>query len=198
LAAADSGAASAVAAAGAVVAAVSEAAARPAVGNGIMSISRALRHLSSPAWVVRSTFAENTLNEIEAAIAATERSHGGEIRFAVEGNLSAVELWRNVSARDRALEVFARLGVWDTEANNGVLIYVLWADHDVEIVADRGFNGRVTAEEWASVCHRMEQHFRASNPQQAVIEGVQAVGALIAKHFPALDRNELPDRPVML
>jgi uncharacterized membrane protein len=163
-----------------------------------MSITRALKHLASPAWLVRSTFTESALNDIEAAIATTERTHGGEIRFAVEGNLSAPELWRSVNARERAVEVFAQLGVWDTEANNGVLIYVLWADHDVEIVADRGFNGRVTAEEWAAVCHQMEQHFRAEKPQQAVIEGVRAVGALIAKHFPALDRNELPDRPVML
>jgi hypothetical protein len=163
-----------------------------------MNISRAIRHLSSPGWIVRSTFTESALSEIEAAIAATERTHGGEIRFAVEGNLSAAELWRSVSARERALEVFARLGVWDTDANNGVLIYVLWGDHDVEIVADRGFNGRVLPEEWATVCHQMEQHFRANRPHQAVIEGVRAVGTLIAKHFPAIDRNELPDRPVML
>jgi uncharacterized membrane protein len=147
---------------------------------------------------VRSTFSAGALKEIEASIAATERTHGGEIRFAVEGNLSAPELWRNVSARDRALEVFARLGVWDTEANNGVLIYLLWADHDVEIIADRGFNGRVTAQEWAAVCQQMEQHFRSNNPQQAVVEGVRAVGALVARHFPAVDRNELPDRPVVL
>jgi len=120
------------------------------------------------------------------------------VRFAVEGNLNASELWANMSARERALEVFARLGVWDTESNNGVLIYVLWADHDVEIVADRGFNGRVSSDEWAAVCHVMEQHFRNGNAQQAVIEGVKSVGALIAKHFPAIDRNELPDRPVML
>jgi uncharacterized membrane protein YgcG len=173
------------------------AAARP-VGGEYMNLSRAIRHLSSPAWIVRSTFTQQALNEIETAIAATERTHGGEIRFAVEGNLSAPELWRNVSARERALEVFARLGVWDTDANNGVLIYVLWADHDVEIVADRGFNGRVTAGEWAAVCHQMEAHFRANRPQQAVIDGVRGVGALIAKHFPAIDRNELPDRPVML
>jgi uncharacterized membrane protein len=163
-----------------------------------MNIGRAIRHLSSPAWIVRSTFTESALKDIETAIAATERSHGGEIRFAVEGNLSAPELWRNVSARERALEVFAHLGVWDTEANNGVLIYVLWADHDVEIIADRGFNGRVSNEEWTAVCHLMEQHFRSNNPQQAIIEGVRSVGALIAKHFPAIDRNELPDRPVML
>lgn len=163
-----------------------------------MNLSRAFRHLASPDWIVRSKFDTAAMDEIEAAIIATERTHGGEIRFAVEGNLTAPELWRGLSARERAVEVFARLGVWDTEANNGVLIYLLWADHDVEIVADRGFNGRVTAEEWAEVCHRMESHFRANRPAQAIVEGVRAVGSLIAKHFPAIDRNELPDRPVML
>ena len=163
-----------------------------------MNLSRAFRHLATPAWVVRRAFPENALEQIESAIGASERTHGGEVRFAVEGNLNASELWANMSARERALEVFARLGVWDTESNNGVLIYVLWADHDVEIVADRGFNGRVSSDEWAAVCHVMEQHFRNGNAQQAVIEGVKSVGALIAKHFPAIDRNELPDRPVML
>jgi uncharacterized membrane protein YgcG len=163
-----------------------------------MSFSRSLRHLATPSWVMSSAFSEVGLAKIEAAIAATEASHGGEIRFAIEGNLSAVELWRGVTARQRAVEVFAQLGVWDTEANNGVLIYVLWADHDVEIVADRGFNGRVTNDEWAAVCKDMEQRFRGQDPQGAVVLGVQKAGALIAKHFPATDRNELPNRPVML
>jgi uncharacterized membrane protein len=163
-----------------------------------MSISRAFRHLATPAWVVSSVFPKEALAKIEEAIAATERTHGGEIRFAVEGNLSARELWRGATARERALEVFAQLGVWDTEANNGVLIYVLWADHDVEIIADRGFNAKVTSDEWSAVCRNMEAHFRASDPTRAIVEGVQAVGALIARHFPVVDRNELPDRPVVL
>jgi uncharacterized membrane protein len=163
-----------------------------------MSTTRALRHLATPAWVVSSAFPKDALAKIEEAIAATERIHGGEIRFAVEGNLSARELWRGETARERALEVFAQLGVWDTEANNGVLIYVLWADHDVEIVADRGFNGKVTHEEWAEVCKDMEAKFRAKDPTGAILEGVREVGALIAKHFPATDRNELPDRPIVL
>jgi uncharacterized membrane protein YgcG len=163
-----------------------------------MSFSRSLRHLATPSWVMSSAFSKGSLAKIEAAIAATEASHGGEIRFAIEGNLSAVELWRGVTARQRAVEVFAQLGVWDTEANNGVLIYVLWADHDVEIVADRGFNGRVTNDDWAAVCKDMEQRFRGQDPQGAVVLGVQKVGELIAKHFPATDRNELPNRPVML
>jgi uncharacterized membrane protein YgcG len=163
-----------------------------------MNLARAFRHLAAPAWLVRRVFDTRSCAAIETAIQQTESSHGGEIRFAVEGNLNAQELWHGMTARDRAIEVFARLGVWDTEANNGVLIYVLWADHDVEIVADRGFNDKVTAAQWGEICHRMEQYFRADDPQRAVIEGVQAVGALIAQHFPATDRNELSNRPVML
>ena len=95
-------------------------------------------------------------------------------------------------------QVFANLNVWDTEANNGVLIYVLWSDRDVEIVGDRGYNGRVTPEEWAEVCHRMEALFKQQRPHDAALEGIRAVGALIARHYPAVDRNEQPDRPVIL
>ncbi|HEY8540064.1 MAG TPA: TPM domain-containing protein [Steroidobacteraceae bacterium] len=163
-----------------------------------MGFARACKHLATPAWVVSRVFSQQVLANIERAIAETERTHGGEIRFAVEGNLGAFELWRGVTARDRALEVFAQLGVWDTEANNGVLIYVLWADHDVEIVADRGFNGKVAHEEWAAVCKEMEKRFKAGDAEGAIIEGVREVGALIARHYPAADGNELPDQPVVL
>jgi uncharacterized membrane protein len=90
------------------------------------------------------------------------------------------------------------MNVWDTDANNGVLIYVLWADHDVEIIADRGYNGRVSPEEWVHVCRGMEAHFRSGDPRRAVLEGVAAVGALAARHFPLADRDELPNRPVVL
>ena len=178
-------------------AAASVAAAHQGAGED-MNLQRTLRHLSSPGWLVRRAFSQETLAAIEREIVATEGVHGGEVRFAVEGNLSAPELWRGLTARERAVEMFARLGVWDTHANNGVLIFVLWADHDVEIVADRGFNGKVTNEEWAEVCQRMEVLFKANEPRRAVVEGVRAVGSLIAKHFPASDRNELPNRPVVL
>ena len=163
-----------------------------------MNIARALRHLVLPGWTVRRAFDAATLNAIEQAIADTERGHGGEIRFAVEASVGAIELMRGITPREQALQAFARLGVWDTDANNGVLIFVSWADRDVEIVADRGFNGRVGEQEWAEVCRRMEQSFARGAPRQAIVEGIQAVGALIARHFPAGDRNELPNRPVML
>ena len=96
------------------------------------------------------------------------------------------------------MQVFVHLHVRDTEANNGVLVHVLWADHDVEIVADRGYNGRVSAREWSEVCHRMERLFGNGDTREAAMEGVRAIGALIAQHFPSVDRDELPNRPVVL
>ena len=161
-------------------------------------VSTTLRHLFTTGWGLRRAFDAATLQAIELAIADTERAHGGEIRFAVEASRGAIDVMRGVTPRQHALHVFARLGMWDTEANNGVLIYVSWADRDVEIVADRGFNGRVTGQEWAQVCHHMEQAFARGAARQAAVEGIQAVGALIARHFPAVDRNELPNRPVLL
>lgn len=157
-----------------------------------------MQHLTATGWGLRRVLDTASLEAIENTIAETERLHGGEIRFAIEANLGAADLMRGVTPRDRALQMFAELGVWDTEANNGVLIYVLWADHDVEIVADRGFNGRVTPEAWADVCHTMERLFAAGKARQAAVEGILAVGNLIARHYPAADRNELPNRPVML
>ena len=163
-----------------------------------VDIKRASRHLLAPAWLVSRVFDAEQLNAIEQVIRETELLQGGEIRVAVEGNLTPAELWRGVTPRDRAVQVFAQLGVWDTDANNGVLIYVSWADRDVEIVADRGFNGLVSAAEWSAVCANMERLFAQRQPREAMIEGIRAVGKLIARHFPAVDRNELPDRPVML
>lgn len=151
-----------------------------------------------PRRSLRRAFDEAALNAIEKAITDTEQTHGGEIRIALEASLEPAELFRDLSPRQRALHTFSQLGVWDTELNNGVLIYVLWADRDVEIVADRGFNGRVTAQEWSDVCHRMEELFSQGSASAAVIAGIQAAGVLISRHFPGGDRNELPDRPVLL
>jgi uncharacterized membrane protein len=164
----------------------------------MVTVSRMLRHLVLPYWSLRRAFDAPTLQAIEQAIADAERTHGGEIRFAIEASARPLDLMRGITPRHQALEAFARLGVWDTDANNGVLIYVSWADRDVEIVADRGFNGRVSEQEWAEVCRGMEQAFARGSPRQAVVAGIQAVGALIARHFPTVDRDELPNRPVLL
>jgi uncharacterized membrane protein len=163
-----------------------------------MNASRLTRHIFMPRRSLRRAFDQASLSAIERAITDTEKTHGGEIRIALEASLDPAELFSELTPRQRALQVFAQLGVWDTELNNGVLIYVLWADRDVEIVADRGYNGRVSAQEWSDVCHRMEQLLSQGAASEATIAGIQAAGALIARHFPAVDRNELPDRPVVL
>jgi uncharacterized membrane protein len=187
------------AAVGAAAAAASAAAARRVGGErALMNIKRLLRHFLMTRWYVHSVFPAHTLHAIEQAVRQAEFTHGGEIRFAVEGELSTAELFADLPPRERALQVFSELRVWDTANNNGVLIYVLLADHDVEIVADRGFTGRISNEEWVSICHRMESAFKQGDFERGALEGITAVSALVARHFPSIDRNELPDKPVLL
>jgi len=161
--------------------------------------ARVIRHLVETPAALRRRFPPATLDRIQAAVAAAEAKHSGEIRVALETDLHLRAILAGHTARDRALEVFGGLGVWDTAENNGVLIYLLFADHSVEIVADRGFNDLVQPEEWQAVCRKMEEEYRAGHWEQGTVNGVHAVGALIARHFPgAGQRNELPDRPVIL
>lgn len=169
-----------------------------------MRIGRLLRHVAATHWRTRMRFPSATLDAIEQAIARVERSHIGEIRFAIETALTPLHILNDVAPRTRALEVFAHLRVWDTELNNGVLIYVQLADRNVEIVADRGFQGKVSAAEWEAVCRLMEEHFRSGRFEQGSIAGVDAIGSLLARHFPPaggqadLFHNQLPDRPTLL
>lgn len=167
----------------------------------VNKITRILRHVVATTWSARRAFPDPTLQRIEAAVHAGEGTHDGEVRFAVETELDWRALLADETARERALEVFTFLRTWDTELNNGVLIYVLYADHDVEIVADRGFNGRVSHEEWQRVCDLMRGHFARGEFEAGSLEGIAAVSELMAAHFPAVPgrrRDELPDRPVFL
>jgi uncharacterized membrane protein len=137
---------------------------------------------------------------IDRAIKASEAAHHGEIRFAVEGALHFEPLLRGQTARERAIEVFSRLRVWDTEQNNGVLIYLLLADRDVEIVADRGIDAKVGPQEWERICRKMEAAFRQADYEGGVVAGIREVTRHLSEHFPPIggDRNELPDKPVVL
>lgn len=169
-----------------------------------MRIARLVRHAAATHWRTRLKFPERTLDAIEAAIGQAERTHGGEIRFTIETALPPLHVASDLTPRARALQVFAQLRVWDTELNNGVLIYVLIADRSVEIVADRGVAARVPQAEWDTVCRMMEEHFRAGRFEAGSVAGVGAVGALLARHFPAAAArsssvgNQLPDRPTLL
>ncbi len=165
-----------------------------------MAIARALRHLFSTRWGTRRRFTPAVLRRIEAAIAGVERRHAGEIRFAIETALDLPDLWYGTTPRERAVLVFGHLGVWDTTGNNGVLIYVLMADRDVEIVADRGIAARVPQAGWDALCREVEAHFHAGRFAEGSEAAVAGVGALLAAHFPGArgDRDEQPNRPVML
>lgn len=160
---------------------------------------RFLDHLLCLPGAVARAFPAGSFSRIEKAIEAAERQHGGQIRFAVEAALEPLEVWRGKSARERSIEVFAELRVWDTERNNGVLLYLLLADHDVEIVADRGYNGKVRADEWEAICRQMEAALRGGRYEQAVSEGIRGIAELAAAHFPpGTGQGELADRPTVV
>ncbi len=166
-----------------------------------MDWKRWFRHLFATRRALHRAFPPAALAAIERATTESERSHSGEIRFAIETALDPRDVWAGKTPRERALEVFAALGVWDTEANNGILIYLSLADHDVEIVADRGFNGKVSAADWQGVCAAMERELHEGRFEKAAVEGIRAAGTLLARHFPprpgAPDVDELPNRPVV-
>ena len=165
-----------------------------------MGIRRIGRHLLGHRWRERRDFPPKVLAAIEAAIKAGETTHSGQVRFVVEGALDGAPLFRNQPARERALDIFSQLRIWDTAHNNGVLIYLLLADRDVEIVADRGIDTKVGAAGWEEICKAMETEFRTGNFARGAIKGIDAVSRHLAAHFPrdGGGRNELPDVPVVM
>ena len=165
-----------------------------------MGIVRIGKHLLEHRWRAQRLFPPRVLTAIEQAIKTGETTHSGQVRFVVEGALDGAPLFRNQPARERAIDVFAQLRIWDTVHNNGVLIYLLLADRNVEIVADRGIDMKVTTAGWEQICVGMENDFKAGKFETGVIRGIQAVSRQLALHFPAHGKgpNELPDAPVVL
>jgi len=163
-------------------------------------MNRLLRHLLFPDWLTRRRFSGRVLERIETAVAASERGHSAELRFAVEGALHPSPLLAGMTGRERALEVFSNLRIWDTAANNGVLIYLLLADRDVEIVADRGLSGLVQPAEWEGICREMEACFRRGEFEAGALLGIERVDGLLRRYFPGSGENpnELADAPRVL
>jgi uncharacterized membrane protein len=152
-------------------------------------------------FVLRRRFPPALLDEIAAAIAQGERTHRGEVCVAIESRLTPLSVLGGLDATARAHEVFSQLRVWDTEHNNGVLFYVVMAEHRIEIVADRGIAARVPAAQWDAICARMRECFAGGQWRIGSLEGIAAAHALLRQHFPADDgasRGELSDRPVLL
>jgi len=161
---------------------------------------RWLNHLFSQRSAERH-FPSATLDAIQHAIAESEHRHLGEICFVVEGGLPLREVFARRTARERAHEAFATLRVWNTQHNTGVLVYVLIAEHAIEIVADRGIAAKVAETEWVGVCALMQRDFAEGRYEKGALAGVAAITELLARHFPSngqRNADELPDRPVLL
>jgi uncharacterized membrane protein len=165
-----------------------------------MGIGRIGKHLLEHRWRAERLFPPRVLAAIEQAITAGEATHAGQVRFVVEGALDGAPLFRGQSARERALDVFSHLRIWDTAHNNGVLIYLLLADRKVEIIADRGIDAKVGASGWAKICADMETDFGSGNFGTGAIRGIEAVSRELARFYPAQGKgpNELPDAPVVM
>jgi uncharacterized membrane protein len=163
-------------------------------------VKRTLRHLLSTRTEAARAFPPETLEAIAEAITAGEQTHRGEVRLVVEKSLPLSAVWDEMSNRQRALALFADYGIWDTEDNCGVLIYVNLADHKVDIVADRGINRRIEPATWQAICNTMTAGFAQGRFHDATLDAVRQVNALLRQHFPSNGSrpNELPDRPVML
>jgi hypothetical protein len=162
-----------------------------------MRFRRLLKHLLTPEWFALRRFPMRARAEIAAAVAASERRHRGEICVAIEGPLPLSLLWRDVSPRERALELFALRRVWDTEENTGVLIYLQLVDRRIEIVADRGITRRVPQTAWEALCRELEAALMAERYLAGVLAAIEQTTQLLATHFPATGENpnELPDQP---
>ena len=160
---------------------------------------RFFRHLATDHGSARRAFPAAALSRIETAIAEGERRHRGQVRVAIEASLPLVRVLKGLTPRARALEAFSELSVWDTEENCGVLVYLLLADRDVEIVADRGIHAQVGAKTWEAICREMEAAFRERRFDDGIAAGIAKINWLLAEHFPrtGAGANELPDRPIV-
>jgi uncharacterized membrane protein len=164
-------------------------------------IGRLLRHRWLDELDARKAVPPDMLERLAARVAASEKRHSGEIRIFVEAGLPVSYLLRDATPRERAVAMFGKLRVWDTEHNNGVLIYLLLAERAIEIVADRGLSQRVDAGEWRRIVASMGNAFKQGRVEEGLTQALEEVSALLVAHFPLApgqpDRNELPDTPVL-
>ena len=164
-------------------------------------IARMLRHRWMDESDTRKVIPPDLMERLARRVAASEKRHTGEVRIYVEAGLPMSYLWRSATPRERAVAVFGKLRVWDTEDNNGVLIYLLLAEHAIEIVADRGLARHVAPAEWQAIVGRLGAALHEGRFEDGLTQALEEVSALLVKHFPAAEGaaniNELPDEPVL-
>ena len=171
------------------------------VANWFKTFFRVLRHRSLDTTDTRRAIPADMVQRLMERVAASEQRHTGEIRIYVESSLPSSYLWRGAETRERAVMMFSKLRVWDTAHNNGVLIYLMLAEHAIELVADRGIDAHVPDHHWQMVVTRMADAFRSDRYEDGLTQALEEVSAVLVEHFPARDTaenpNELPDAPVL-
>jgi len=166
----------------------------------VINFKRFIAHARFMPWQIRRAFSKTACDAIEKSITGSEQQHLGEIRFVVEGQLDSHHLWHGCTARQRAIELFSQLRVWDTEQNSGVLVYVQLAEKQLEIVADRGISARVAQAEWDAICQEMLRHYGDGHYEAGSTAGLQRITTLLIQHFPGThkNRNELTNKVTLL
>ncbi|PUA17208.1 TPM domain-containing protein [Glaciimonas sp. PCH181] len=164
------------------------------------TITRLYRHLITTKHTVRQAFPASTLKAVQAKIAEGEHMHRAEARMIVEASLNLQAVLNGVTSRQRAHELFAHYRMWDTEENVGVLLYVNFADHKVEIITDRAVGRAIPSTDWLAVCQTMTQEFANGSFHESTLAAIEQMNHLLTAHFPDKDgkHNEISDRPLML
>ncbi len=167
----------------------------------VNKLKRIFKHRWLDESAARRVLPPELLQRLTQAVAASERRHTGEVRICVEAGLPLGYLWRGATARERAVMLFGKLRVWDTEHNNGVLIYLLLADHSIELVADRGLNNAVSGAQWKSMVDRLAGALRERRFEDGLTQALEEVSAVLVEHCPLATgqsrANELPDEPAI-
>lgn len=161
---------------------------------------RFFKHLFTTKASARRLFPKDAIDAITDAIEQSEKKHRAEVVFVIEASLDPIEVLQGKTGKERCIEIFAQHRVWDTEENNGVLIYLLLADHDIEILADRGVYRVAGDSYWEKLCQQIESHFRSGQFTEGVVEGIQTLTELLVKHYPkdGADPDELTNRPAII
>ena len=167
----------------------------------LAQLKRLLRHRWLDESDTHRAIPPDMVQRLTRRVAAREKRHSGEIRICVEAGLPTSYVWRGATPRERAVTMFGKLRVWDTEHNNGVLVYLLLAERAIEIVADRGLTRHVSPQQWSDIVARMGAAFRDGRFEDGLTQALEEVSALLVQHFPLApgeaDSNELPDEPVL-
>jgi uncharacterized membrane protein len=165
------------------------------------TLKRAWRHLTTTRVEGKRLFPPETLTTIQSMIAAGEATHRAEVRVIVEPSLTLNEVLSGMTSRQRASELFTLYRIWDTDENCGVLIYINLADHQVEIIADRGLTKRILPDDWQYICTTMTNGFAQDEYHDSVIAGLRQLNALLKRRFPdasSTQFDQLSDLPILL